>query len=106
MPLNTLDSVMAEKSLLQYLDLKDELWYECLEASYGALRKSWSGNWFGMPRVLAECLKFLNLQENNLSEAGRCMLVFIRTDVGPWYVGYCYRIHLSTFIWHYISLRY
>ena len=74
MPLNTLDSVMTEKSLLQYLDLKDELWYECLEASYGSLRKSWSGNWVGMPRVLDECLKFLNLQENNLSEAGRCML--------------------------------
>jgi hypothetical protein len=79
MPLNTLDAVMAEKSLFQYLDLKDELWYECLEASYGALRKSWSGNWLGMPRVLAECLKFLNLQENNLSEAGRCMLAAAET---------------------------
>ena len=79
MPLNTLDSVMAEKSLIQYLDLKDELWYECLEASYGSLRKSWSDNWLGMPRVLDECLKFLNLQEDKLSEAGRCMLAAAET---------------------------
>ena len=65
---------MAEKSSIQYLDLKDDLWFECLEGSYGSLRKSWSGNWLGLPRVLDECLKFLNLQESNLSEAGGSML--------------------------------
>ena len=62
------------KSSIQYLNLKEDLWHECLESSYGFLRASWPGNWLGMPFVLIECLRFLNLQENNLSEAGRGML--------------------------------
>ena len=62
------------KSSIQYLNLKEDLWHECLESSYGFLRASWTGNWLGMPFVLIECLRFLNLQENNLSEAGRGML--------------------------------
>ena len=62
------------KSSIQYLNLKEDLWHECLESSYGFLRASWPGNWLGMPSVLLECLRFLNLQENNLSEAGRGML--------------------------------
>ena len=62
------------KSAIQYLNLKEDLWHECLESSYGFLRASWTGNWLGMPFVLIECLRFLNLQENNLSEAGRGML--------------------------------
>ena len=62
------------KSSIQYLNLKEDLWHECLESSYGFLRASWTGNWLGMPCVLIECLRFLNLQENNLSEAGRGML--------------------------------
>ena len=61
-------------SSIQYLNLKEDLWHECLESSYGFLRASWPGNWLGMPSVLLECLRFLNLQENNLSEAGRGML--------------------------------
>ena len=62
------------KSSIQYLNLKEDLWHECLESSYGFLRASWTGNWLGIPFVLIECLRFLNLQENNLSEAGRGML--------------------------------
>jgi hypothetical protein len=62
------------KSSIQYLNLKEDLWHECLESSYGFLRASWTGNWLGMPFVLIECLRFLNLQEHNLSEAGRGML--------------------------------
>jgi hypothetical protein len=62
------------KSSIQYLNLNEDLWHECLESSYGFLRASWTGNWLGMPFVLIECLRFLNLQENNLSEAGRGML--------------------------------
>jgi hypothetical protein len=62
------------KSSIQYLNLKEDLWHECLESSYGFLRASWPGNWLGMSFVLLECLRFLNLQENNLSEAGRSML--------------------------------
>ena len=65
---------MFVKSSIQYLNLKEDLWHECLESSYGFLRASWTGNWLGMPFVLIECLRFLNLQENNLSEAGRGML--------------------------------
>jgi len=65
---------MIVKSSIQYLNLKEDLWHECLESSYGFLRASWTGNWLGMPFVLIECLRFLNLQENNLSEAGRGML--------------------------------
>ena len=61
-------------SSIQYLNLKEDLWHECLESSYGFLRASWLGNWLGMPVVLLECLRFLNLQENNLSESGRSML--------------------------------
>jgi len=59
---------------MQYLDLKANLWHECLEDSYGFLRQSWEGHWLGMPSVLQECLRFLNLHENNLSEAARHML--------------------------------
>ena len=62
------------KSSIQYLNLKEDLWHECLESSYGFLRASWTGNWLGMPFVLIECLRFFNLQENNSSEAGRGML--------------------------------
>ena len=62
------------KSSIQYLNLKEDLWHECLESSYGFLRASWPGNWLGMPFVLIECLRFLDLQENNLSEAGKGML--------------------------------
>ena len=65
---------MFVNSSIQYLNLKEDLWHECLESSYGFLRASWPDNWIGMPVVLLECLRFLNLQENNLSEAGRCML--------------------------------
>ena len=65
---------MFVNSSIQYLNLKEDLWHECLESSYGFLRASWPGNWLGMPFVLIECLRFLNLQENNLSEAGRGML--------------------------------
>ena len=65
---------MFVNSSIQYLNLKEDLWHECLEGSYGFLRTSWPGNWLGMPVVLLECLRFLNLQENNLSEAGRSML--------------------------------
>jgi hypothetical protein len=65
---------MIVKSSIQYLNLKEDLWHECLESSYGFLRASWPGNWLGMPFVLLECLRFLNLQENNLSEAGKSML--------------------------------
>jgi hypothetical protein len=65
---------MTEKSSFQYLNLKDDLWHECLENSYGFLRKSWRSHWLGMPGVLHECLEFLNLDENNLSKAARSML--------------------------------
>ena len=65
---------MSDKSSPEYLNLKGDLWYECLESSYGFLRASWLNGWLGMPKVLYECLKFLNLQESNLSEAGLCML--------------------------------
>jgi hypothetical protein len=65
---------MFVKSSIQYLNLKEDLWHECLESSYGFLRASWPGNWLGMSFVLLECLRFLNLQENNMSEAGRSML--------------------------------
>ena len=59
---------------IQYLNLKENLWHDCLENSYGFLRASWQGRWLGMPAVLHECLYFLNLHENNLSEVARCML--------------------------------
>ena len=65
---------MSVKSSIQYLNLKANLWHECLEDSYDFLRKSWQGHWLGMPAVLNECLRFLNLQENKLSDAAKHML--------------------------------
>ena len=62
------------KSSIQYLNLKEDLWHECLESSYGFLRESWQGQWLGMPAVLHECLRFLDVHENNLSEAAKRML--------------------------------
>ena len=65
---------MFVKSSIQYLNLKEDLWHECLESSYGFLRASWPGNWLGMPFLLLECLRFLDIQKNSLSEAGRSIL--------------------------------
>lgn len=65
---------MFVKSSIQYLNLKEDLWHECLESSYGFLRASWPGNWLGMPFLLLECLRFLDIQKNSLSEAGKSML--------------------------------
>jgi hypothetical protein len=62
------------KSSIQYLNLKEDLWHKCLESSYGFLRESWQGQWLGMPAVLHECLRFLDVHENNLSEAAKRML--------------------------------
>ena len=56
------------------MNLKEDLWHECLESSYGFLRESWQGQWLGMPAVLHECLRFLDVHENNLSEAAKRML--------------------------------
>jgi hypothetical protein len=65
---------MFVKSSIQYLNLKEDHWHECLESSFGFLRASWPGNWLGMPFVLLECLRFLDIQKNSLSEAGRSIL--------------------------------
>jgi len=74
MRLDTLECCMSVNSFNLYLNLKGNLWYECLEDSYGVIRESWLGNWLGMPYLLQECLRFLNLHENNLSEEARSML--------------------------------
>ena len=66
---------MFVNTSVQYLKLNEDQWHECLESSYGFLRASWPGNWLGMPFVLLECLRFLDLQKkNSLSEAGKSML--------------------------------
>lgn len=65
---------MFVNTSVQYLKLNEDHWYECLESSYGFLRASWPGNWLGMPFVLLECLRFLDIQKNSLSEAGKSML--------------------------------
>ncbi len=74
MPSSTIELTMNEMPSLRYLDFKDRLWHACLEESYGFLRKSWRGDWLGMPLVLHECLIFLNLPDNNLSLAAKSML--------------------------------
>jgi len=79
MLLGKLKFSMTAKSSFQYLNLKDDLWYECLQNSYGFLRESWLSHWLGMPRVLSECLGFLNLHENNFSKAARSMLDAAKT---------------------------
>lgn len=65
---------MTANSSAQFLCLKDDLWHECLEESYGFLRASWQGHWLGMPAVLGHCMRFLNLHENHFSKAARSML--------------------------------
>jgi hypothetical protein len=65
---------MTANSSAQFLCLKDDLWHECLEESYGFLRASWQGHWLGMPAVLYHCMRFLNLHENHFSKAARSML--------------------------------
>lgn len=74
MQLSTLECQASVNSSIQYLNLKDGLWHECLEDSYGFLRESWQENWLGMPVVLNECLRFLNLHEHNCSEDTKSML--------------------------------
>lgn len=65
---------MFVNTSVQYLKLKEDHWHECLESSFGFLRASWPGNWLGMPFVLLECLRFLDIQKNSLSEVGKSML--------------------------------
>ncbi len=65
---------MTANSSAHYLYLKDDLWHECLEESYGFLRASWQGHWLGMPAVLGHCMRFLNLHENHFSKAASSML--------------------------------
>jgi len=65
---------MTENSSTHYLSLKDDLWHECLEDSYGFLRASWQGQWLGMPAVLSHCMRFLNLDEDHLSRDARSLL--------------------------------
>ena len=65
---------MTGKSSIKYLKLKDNHWHECLEDSYGYLRESWLSDWLGMPVILNECLRFLNLHEDKFSKAAGSML--------------------------------
>lgn len=67
------------KSPIKYLNLQDDLWYECLEDSLGFVRESWQSNWLGMPVLLNKCLKFLDLHEDNLSVAGKSMFAAARS---------------------------
>jgi hypothetical protein len=71
---STIEFTMNEVPSFKFLDLKDRLWHECLEESYGFLRESWQGDWLRMPMVLHECLSFLNLHESHFSMAGKSML--------------------------------
>lgn len=59
---------------VQYLKLRKYHWHECLENSYDFLRASWPGNWPGMPFLLLECLRFLDIKNNSLSAVGRSFL--------------------------------
>jgi len=66
---------MQATALSGFLVRDEKNWLQCLENSYGALRSSWHGHWVGLPAVLAECVRYLGLTDQPLSEPAAGMLM-------------------------------
>ena len=65
---------MQATSLNGFLVRDEQNWLQCLENSYAALRSSWHSQWVGLPVVLAECVRYLKLNDQPLSEPTANML--------------------------------
>ena len=65
---------MKATSLNGFLVRDQQNWHQCLENSNDALRCSWHGHWVGLPLVVAECVRFLGLNDQHLSKPAANML--------------------------------
>ena len=65
---------MQTTPLAGFLVRDEKTWQQCLDNSYAALRASWHGQWIGLPLVLQECVRYLNINERNVSAAASQML--------------------------------
>lgn len=65
---------MQATPLFGYLVRDEKSWLQCLENSYAALRSSWQGEWAGLPALLQECIRYLGIDQKNISLPAAQML--------------------------------
>jgi len=59
----------------EYLKTGNDDWNIFLENSFAVLRKSWEGEWVGLPYLLSRCVDFLHLSKPSLSSDATQMLL-------------------------------
>ena len=59
----------------EYLKAENDDWGIFLEKSFAVLRKSWEGEWVGLPYLLSRCVDFLHLSKPSLSSDATQMLL-------------------------------
>jgi hypothetical protein len=59
----------------EYLKAENYDWSIFLEKSFAVLRKSWEGEWVGLPYLLSRCVDFLHLSKPLLSSDATQMLL-------------------------------
>jgi hypothetical protein len=59
----------------EYLKVENDDWSISLEKSFAVLRKSWEGEWVGLPYLLSRCVDFLHLSKPSLSSDATQMLL-------------------------------
>jgi len=59
----------------EYLKAANDDWSISLEKSFAVLRKSWEGEWVGLPYLLSRCVDFLHLSKPSLSSYATQMLL-------------------------------
>jgi hypothetical protein len=59
----------------EYLKAENDDWSISLEKSFAVLRKSWEGEWVGLPYLLSRCVDFLHLSKPSLSSDATQMLL-------------------------------
>ena len=68
-------SQMQASVFNEYLLAENDDWSICFEKSFAVLRKSWEGEWVGLPYLLSRCIDFLHLSNPSLSSDASQMLL-------------------------------
>ena len=65
---------MQTTPLCGYLDREEKSCLQTLENAYAALRTSWHGDWVGLPLILQECIRYLGIDQKEVSLPAAQML--------------------------------
>ncbi len=57
-----------------FLDKKAASWNSCLDHAWMSLRASWPHHWVGLPKVMQECIEFLDFRDSELTSDVKKML--------------------------------